>query len=89
MIGMSSADIRATSHASSSPPALALDGTLPPAASTVTISASSVPNASYRSSGAERSDPAKMGTPTAWPVASTASASAWAKAVLPLASWAR
>lgn len=44
--GMSSAAIRSTSQASSSPPALAEAGTEPPAASTVTISASRVPSAS-------------------------------------------
>ena len=86
---MSSAARRATSQASSSPPADADAGVLPPAASTVTISASRVPSAAYRSSGAERSDPAKIGTPTAWSVASIASASACAKPEFPLASCAR
>ena len=42
---MSSAAMRATSHASSSPPAEAEAGVDPPAASTVTISASSEPSA--------------------------------------------
>ncbi|CAB4721772.1 unannotated protein [freshwater metagenome] len=54
--GMSSAAIRATSHASSAPPALAVAGWLPPAASTVTTRASSVPRAAYSSSGAARSE---------------------------------
>jgi hypothetical protein len=87
--GMSSARMRATSHASSSPPALAPAGVIPPAASTVTTNASSVPSASYSSSGAARSDTENTGTPTACPVASTASASACANPVFPLVSCAR
>ncbi len=87
--GTSRAAIRSTSQASSSPPAPADAGTLPPAASTVTTSASKPASASYSSSGADRSDPAKTGTPTARPVASTASARVCAKAALPPASWAR
>ena len=87
--GMSRAAIRSTSQVSSSPPALASAGTVPPAASTVTISASRVPSASNRSSGAARSEPAKIGTATAWPVASTASARACTKSVFPLTWCAR
>ena len=86
---MSSAFIRSTSQASSSPPALAVLGLVPPAASTVTTRASRVPSASYRSSGAERSEVEKIGTPTASPVASIASARACAKALFPLDSCAR
>ena len=53
-IGMSSAASAATSQASSSPPAVAVAGLVPPAASTVTISASKVPSWASRSSGAPR-----------------------------------
>ena len=87
--GMSRAAIRATSQASSSPPALAPLGVVPPAARTVTTRASSLPSSSYSESGAERSEALKIGTPTASPVASIASASACANALFPLASWAR
>ena len=62
---MSSAASARTSQASSSPPADAVAGRVPPAASTVVISASSVPRCSIRSAGASRSEAAKIGTPDA------------------------
>ena len=88
-IGMSSAATALTSHPSSSPPADAFAGVVPPAARTVTTSASSVPNASSRSGGAVRRDEQNIGTATASPVASTASASAGTNAVFPDVWWAR
>ena len=47
------------------PAGAAVAGLVPPAASTVTTSASRVPSASSSSSGAARSEAAKIGTPTA------------------------
>ncbi len=64
-IGMSSAASAVTSHASSSPPAVAVAGLVPPAASTVTINASKVASGASRSSGAPRRDEQKIGTATA------------------------
>jgi hypothetical protein len=86
---MSRARSRSTSQDSLSPPALAVAGRAPPAARTVTTIASRVASSAYSASGAARSDETKIGTPTAAPVASTASASSWANALLPLTSCAR
>ncbi len=87
-IGMSRAASARTSHASSSPPALAVAGLVPPAASTVVINASSVPRWASRSFGASRSEAAKIGSPIP-PAASMASASVSTYAVLPAVCWAR
>ena len=82
-IGMSSAASAVTSHASSSPPAVAVAGLVPPAASTVTINASKVASSAKRSSGAPRKDEQKIGTATAPCCACTASARACTNAVFP------
>ena len=87
-MGMSKAASARTSQASSSSPAEAVAGLVPPAASTVVTRASRVPRKSIRSAGASRSEVAKMGT-AAPPAASIASASASTYAVFPAVYWAR
>ena len=76
MMGMSSAASCATSQASSSPPAWAVAGFVPPAARTVVMAASMVASSSRSSVGAWRSDAVKMGMACA-PWASMASHRAW------------
>jgi hypothetical protein len=86
--GTSNAASAPASHASSSPPALAVDATVPPAASTVATSASARPSSSRSSSGAPRNDPQNTGSALA-PRASMASHSTSTNAMLPLSSCAR
>ena len=74
-MGTSRAARALTSQASSSPPAEAVAGLVPPAASTVVINASQLPFYSSRSEGASRNEVVKIGWPMP-PTASTASASA-------------
>ncbi len=85
---MSSAASAWTSHASSAPPALAVAGVVPPAASTVVINASRLPRCASRSAEAPRSEVANVGTATP-PAPSTASARASTYAVFPAECWAR
>ena len=87
-IGTSSPASLRTSQPSSSPPAEAFAGRVPPAASTVVIRASYVPRCSMRSSGASRREAAKTGTPTP-PASSIASARAETYAVFPAVNCAR
>src|SRR4051794_3391984 len=87
-IGISRAASAPTSHASSSPPADAVAGLVPPAASTGGIRGSQLLKDSSRAEGAWRNDVAKIGTPIP-PAASTASASASTYSVFPAAYWAR
>ena len=67
---------------SSSPPADAVAGVAPPAARTVTTSASATASCASRSSGAVRSDAQKMGRARP-PLSSMASHRAWMYAVFP------
>ncbi len=81
-IGTSSAASAPTSHASSSPPADAFAGFVPPAASTVTISASACLSVSSSSGSAVRSDEQNTGSGFP-PLASIASHNACTNAVFP------
>ncbi|SKZ71930.1 Uncharacterised protein [Mycobacteroides abscessus subsp. abscessus] len=87
-IGMSSAARRSMFHASSSPPADAVAGVAPPAARTVTTSASAVASNSMRSSGAVRNEAQKIGIGRA-PCSSIAAHSASTYRVFPARCCAR
>ena len=88
--GTSSSASAPASHASASPPALAVDATLPPAASTVVTSASAPASRSIGPApgASPRSDPQYTGSALA-PRASIASHSVSTNAVPPLSSCAR